>query len=230
MEAVSSAPFVPRPTDGLSSEGVPWGERCSGGAASAESCGGWTLLVCFGEPILGRGRKKAALLSRITLHNQYLSLFPHMGTTLTRPWVGRRPGWPEPGPAQLHLQGNDCGLPLPLPHLLLSPLPPMNSQHWLSPPSAITRPGKTVQWAGQGRPASWREGGRASVPTTCHPHPDGVGAPRSVLQGPAALLSWLCPLGGPAACLPFWQQLCWDIIHVPLIHLLKRWTSQCFLT
>lgn len=171
MEAVSSAPSVPRPNDGLSSEGVPWGERCSRGAASAESCGGWTLLVRFGEPILGRGRKRAAFLSRLTLHNQYLSLFPHMGTTLTRPWVGRRPGWPEPGPAQLHLQGNHCGLPLPLPHLLLSPLPPMNSQHWLSPPSQAQLSGLGKLCSGQARAAllpGEREAERLSLPPATH--------------------------------------------------------------
>lgn len=40
----------------------------------------------------------------------------------------------SPGPAQLRLPGNRCGLPLPLPHLLLSPppydLPPsITSEH-----------------------------------------------------------------------------------------------------
>lgn len=56
-----------------------------------------------------------------------------------------------------------------------------------------TRPGKTVQWAAQDRLASWRKGGRVSLPATCHPHPGRVGGTQECTPG--HLLLFCCHPG-----------------------------------
>lgn len=94
-------------------------------------------------------------------------------------------------PAQLRLPGNHCRLPRPLPHLL-PPLQPHDLLALAVTAKHNTRPGKTVQGAGQDHLTFSREGVKASVvPATYHPHPGGQGALRMCYRAWHLLLSGL---------------------------------------
>lgn len=150
--------------------------------------GSWSLWLLFvPSPLLPGplgGGDRRGLPSTLVLR----AAFPFPTARFARPgsqaqaW---RSGWPERGPAPLHLLGNHRGR-CPSPSLR----PPSTSCH---------RQAQYQAWencSGQaGPPCSLGKGGGASIPTPCHPGPGWVGGTQEGAAGPAspaflALSSW----------------------------------------